>query len=132
MLSRTRRVAAATAAVLAVVGGMAAPTAAAAEGPCQATVSQSTGSEIAIVLTGHFTYSGNNSTLADANLTCHIVQNGVAVVTVSDQLAGPTAITVSDQRIEDGPYHVCYFLEVVFTDTPLPIRPVEYPSSTNC
>lgn len=133
MLSMTRRAAAVAAAVLAVAGGMAAPTAAAAEGPCQATVSQSTGSEIAIVLTGQFTYSGGNSLLADAQLTCRIVQNGVPVVTVSDELTGPTAITVSDQRIDPDPYYVCYALDVIFTDdTPLSTRPVEYPASSNC
>ncbi|HEV2757598.1 MAG TPA: hypothetical protein VG318_17680 [Actinomycetota bacterium] len=132
MLSRTRRVAATVAAVLAVAGGMAAPTAAAAEGPCQAAVSQSTGSEIAIVLEGHFTYSGSNSALADANLTCHIVQNGVPVVTVSDQLVGPTAITVTDQRIDPDPYHVCYALEVVWTIWPHGPRPVEYPATSDC
>ena len=133
MISKTRRLAVTAAIVAALSRGTTAPPAGAAEGPCRAVVSQSTGSETAIVLAGHFTYSGPNSMLADANLTCHIVQNGVKVVTVSDDLVGPTAITVSDQRINPDPYYVCYSLEVIFTDdTPLSPRPVPYPSSSDC
>jgi hypothetical protein len=127
MRPRTYRLAA-VAAALALFGAVPAP-AAADDPPCQALVSGSTGSETAIVLEGHYTYSGPYSSISDAHLTCHVVQNGVRVVSVSDDMTGPTAITISDQRIDPFPFHVCYEVAVWRTIGP---QPSDYPSSSNC
>lgn len=129
MRSRPRRLAGVTAAALAVFAAIPATPSGAAIRPCQAVVSQSTGSEIAIVLEGHYTYSGPDASISDARLTCHIVQYGVKVVSVTDPFEGPTAALVSDERIDPDPFSICYSLDVVRILGP---QPIDYPSSSDC
>jgi hypothetical protein len=127
MLSRTGRFAGVAAAVLAVTAGLPAGAAGAADGPCRAVVSQSTGSEVAILLEGHFSSSRRNA--PDVTLTCHIVQNGVKVVSVTDPFSGAFAALASDERIGTDPFYVCYTLTDVPTLGPLPEE--DY-TSTDC
>ncbi|HEV2757597.1 MAG TPA: hypothetical protein VG318_17675 [Actinomycetota bacterium] len=126
MLCRTRRAAATAAAVLTVAAGIAAPTAAAADGPCQAVASQSTGSEVAVVLEGHYRWP--KDTTSDVRLTCHLVQNGVKVVSVTDPLRGHVAALVSDARIGTDPFTVCY---TIYVSDPGPVT-WPYFTTTNC
>lgn len=129
MLSKARRLAGVAAAVLAVSAGIPATPAGAAAGPCTAVVSQSTGSEVAIVLEGHYRWTKSNT--ADVRLTCHIVQNGVHVVSVSDELRGSVAALASDERIGTDPFYVCYSIYV--TDRPnLPPYPTDFYSYSSC
>ncbi|HEV2757599.1 MAG TPA: hypothetical protein VG318_17685 [Actinomycetota bacterium] len=116
-------------AAVALAAPISAPAAGAAESPCRAVVSPSTGSEIAIVLEGHYTYSGPHANISDARLTCHIVQNGVRVVSVTDPFEGPTAALLSDERIDAGPFSICYSLDVLRILGP---QPSDYPSSSDC
>jgi hypothetical protein len=71
--------------------------------PCRADA-RSTGSEVAIVLTGEYV----DRTGSDVTLTCILVQNGVRVVSVRDPLGGPVAALASDQRLGTAPFSVCY------------------------
>ena len=126
MLSKTRRVCGLVTAVLAVSAAIPATTAGAAWSPCTA-VSQSTGSEVAVLLEGHFSSSRRNA--PDVTLTCHIVQNGVKVVSVTDPFSGAFAALASDERIGTDPFYVCYTLIDVPTLGPLPEE--DY-TSTDC
>ena len=129
MLSRTKRFAGVAAAALAVSAGIPATTAGAAAGPCTAVVSQSTGSEVAILLEGHYRWP--KSSTADVRLTCHIVQNDVTVVSVTDPLTGHVAALASDVRIGTDPWYVCYSIYV--TNRPnLPPYPTDFYSYSNC
>ena len=129
MRSVTRRLTVLAAAALALSSIVPAPTAGAAPSPCRAVVSQSTGSETAILLEGHYSYSGSDANISDAQLTCYIVQNGVKVVTVRDQFEGPTAALVSDERIDPYPFSVCYSVVVVRIVGP---QPEDIPSGSDC
>jgi hypothetical protein len=124
MLLKTRRYAASVAAVLAVSGAIPATTAAAAPDVCNA-VSHSTGSEVAVVLEGHYRWPKDNT--SDVRLTCHIVQNGVKVVSVTDPLSGHVAALVSDQRIGTDPFTVCY--TILVSNNPAPWN---WLTMTNC
>jgi hypothetical protein len=126
MLSKTKRFAGVAAAMLAVHAGI--PAAGAAASPCRAVVAQSTGSEVAILLEGHYSYSGDNGPI-EVSLTCHIVQNGVKVVSVGDFLSGPTAALVSDERIGTDPFYVCYTFAVTPIGGPLM---EDYPHGSDC
>ena len=128
MLSRTRRFAALAVTALAVSAGIPATAAGTAASPCRAVVSQSTGSEVAILLEGHYSYSGGDRPV-EVSLTCHIVQNGVKVVSVGDFLSGPTAALVSDERIGTDPFYVCYTVAVTPIGGPLM---EDYPHGTDC
>lgn len=107
MLSKTRRFAAVATAAFALSAALPAGTAAGAPVTCRA-VSASTGSEVAIVLQGQYVDKAGG----DVRLTCHIVQNGVKIVSVTDPLTGPVAATVSDQRIGTAPFRVCYSVAI--------------------
>ena len=108
MHSRTKRLTGIATAVLALSAAVPAASASAlAVVPCRA-VAQSTGSEVAIVLAGHYVDSEGG----DVTLTCHIIQNGVRVVSVRDPLIGPVAATVSDQRLGTAPFRVCYTVSI--------------------
>lgn len=109
MLSRTKRLAVVAAAALAVSAGIPATTAGAATGPCMG-VTHSTGSEVAILLVGHYTWTKDRT--ADVRLTCHIVQNGVKVVSVTDPLSGNVAALASDERVGTDPFYVCYTISI--------------------
>lgn len=126
MRSRTRRITGVTAAALAAFAAIPATPSGAAIRPCQAVVSQSTGSETAVVLEGHFRTDRENS---EVRLTCHLVQNGVKVVSVTDPFTGPWALTVTDQRIDPDPYYVCYELSILVILGP---QPADYPYSSDC
>jgi hypothetical protein len=104
-MSRTRRLVAVAAAAAAIAAAAPASRAVAdtAAGPCKV-VSQSTGSEVAIVLVGNYT----TKTGGDVILTCYLVQNGVKVASARDSLRGPVAALVSDQRLNTSPFTVCY------------------------
>lgn len=122
MLSKTKRLAAVATAALAISAVVPAASATAvAPAPCRA-VSQSTGSEVAIVLVGHYVDSEGG----DVTLTCSIIQNGVRVVSVKDPLIGPLAATVSDQRLGTAPFRVCYTVSIEG------LSPWNYKSYTNC
>ena len=128
MLAKTRCVVGVAAAALAVSAAIPAATAAADSLElCRAVVSHSTGSEIAILLEGRYTHSGDGN--AEARLTCHIVQNGVKVVSVTDPLEGPHAALASDERIAPDPFYVCHELTVWKILGP---QPIDYPHDTNC
>ena len=128
MLSRTRRFAGVAVAALALSAGIPAATAGADSIElCRAVVSHSTGSEIAILLEGRYTHSGDGN--AEARLTCHIVQNGVKVVSITDPLEGPHAALASDERIDPDPFYVCHELTVWKILGP---QPIDYPQDTNC
>lgn len=109
MAHKTKRLVAVAAAVAALSAAMPAATAGAAlaAGPCRA-VSQSTGSEVAIVLEGHYTTKNGG----DVTLTCSIIQNNVRVVSVRDPLTGPVAALASDQRLGTAPFRVCYSVTI--------------------
>jgi hypothetical protein len=129
MLSNAKRFAAAASAALAIAAGVAPPAAGSAEAPCRAAVAQSTGSEVAIVLEGHYRWP--KSTTAHVRLTCHIVQNGLKVVSVSDPLPGHVAALVSDERIGTDPFSICHSIYV--TERALtPPLPTDAYSFTNC
>jgi DNA-binding beta-propeller fold protein YncE len=96
-----------TVAALAIAALPATGAGAVAAGPCRA-VAQSTGSEVVVVLEGH--YSDKDG--GDVRLTCHLVQGGSKVVSVTDPLTGPVAATVSDQRLGTAPFRVCYSLAI--------------------
>lgn len=104
MLSRTKVFAGLTAVVAAVSAGV--PAAGAAPSPCQA-VSQSTGSEVQVVVEGHYSYTRGN---AEVTLTCKLIQNGVTLKSVSDPMWGPVAALAFDERIGTQPFSVCYWL----------------------
>lgn len=129
MSPRIRLLTAAAAVATAAFAGMPARAAGAAESPCRAVVSQSTGSETAILLEGHYSYSGPDAGISDTQLTCYIVQNGAKVVAVSDQLEGPTAALVSDERIDPHPFTICYSVVVVRRLGP---QPEDIPSASDC
>lgn len=76
---------------------------AAAPAPCRA-VSQSTGSEVAILLEGHYADTQGG----DVTLRCYLVQNGVTVASVTDPLVGPVAALAADQRLSTAPFRVCW------------------------
>lgn len=124
MFSKTRRLTGTIAMGLVISAGLPAPTAGAAPGTCNA-VSRSTGSEVAVVLEGHYRWPKDNT--ADVRLTCHIVQNGVKVVSVTDPLSGHVAALVSDQRIGTDPFTVCYTIMV--SNQPAPWN---WLTMTNC
>lgn len=107
MRSKTRRFIGMAAAVLAISGAIPATTAGAALIPCQAT-SQSTGSEVAIVLRGNYVDRDGG----DVTLTCSIYQGTTRVASVRDPLAGPVAALVSDQRLGTAPFRVCYTVSI--------------------
>lgn len=109
MALETRRLAAVVAAAAALSAAVPVTTAGAtiAAGPCRV-VSQSTGSEVAIVLEGHYTTKNGG----DVTLTCSIIQNGVRVVSVKDPLTGPVAALASDQRLGTAPFRVCYSVTI--------------------
>jgi hypothetical protein len=129
MRSLTTRLAVVAAVALALPSAVHAPAAGAALSPCRAVVSQSTGSETAIVLEGHYSYSGPDAGISDAQLTCYIVRNGVKVVAVPDPFEGLTAALVSDERIDPGPFTVCYSVVVVRRLGP---QPEDIPSASDC
>ena len=103
MLRGIRRFVGVTAAALALAGALPAGTATAAAGPCRAT-SQSTGSEVAIVLSGSYVDKQGG----DVQLTCYLVQGDRTVASTSDELSGPVAALASDQRLGTAPFQVCY------------------------
>jgi hypothetical protein len=128
MLANTKRLTAVAAAVLALSAAIPVTSAGAVPEICNA-VSHSTGSEVAVLLEGHYRWP--KSTTAHVSLTCHIVQNGVKVVSVSDELPGHIAALASDERIGTDPFSVCYSIYV--TDRPLtPPFPIHAYSTTNC
>ena len=111
MLSKTKRFTGVVVAALIVSAGIPAGTAAATLAPCRAVVSQSTGSEVAIVLTGEYLDRAGGNVL----LTCVIVQNGVRVVSVQDPiLVGSFAALASDERLGTDPFYVCYEVQTWF------------------
>ena len=124
MRSKTRRYAAAVTAVLAVSAAIPATTAGAAPDICNA-VSHSTGSETAVLLEGHYRWPKDRT--ADVRLTCHLVQNGVKVVSVTDPLSGHVAALASDERIGPDPFQVCY--TVMVSNNP---APWDWLTMTNC
>ena len=103
MLSKKRRLAGVTMAAAALAMALPAGTATARLAPCRAT-SASTGSEVAIVLTGEYEDRAGGNVV----LTCVLVQNGVRVASVRDPLFGPVAALASDQRLGTDPFEVCY------------------------
>jgi hypothetical protein len=124
MLSKTKRLTAVAATVLALCASTPAASADAALGTCNA-VSHSTGSEVVVLLEGHYRWA--KDTTADVRLTCHIVQNGVKVVSVTDPLSGNFAALASDARIGTDPFHLCYTIMV--NNQPAPWNWV---TMTNC
>lgn len=107
MLSKAKRLIGVAAAAVAVSAALPAPTAGAALAPCRA-VSQSTGSEVAIVLEGQYVDKSGG----DVVLTCYLVQNGVRVASARDPLVGPVAVLASDQRLSTVPFTVCYTVSI--------------------
>ncbi len=124
MLSKTRRLTGMIATVLVISACIPITTAGAAPDICNA-VSHSTGSEVAVVLEGHYRWTKDRT--ADVRLTCHLVQNGVKVVSVTDPLSGHVAALVSDQRIGTDPFSVCYTIMV--SNQP---APWDWLTMTNC
>ncbi|HEV2757596.1 MAG TPA: hypothetical protein VG318_17670 [Actinomycetota bacterium] len=124
MKTKTVRRACAALAALALSASIPATTAGAATSTCNA-VTHSTGSEVAVVLEGHYRWPKDNT--ADVRLTCHIVQNGVKVVSVTDPLSGHVAALVSDARIGTDPFSVCYTIMV--SNQP---APWDWLTMTNC
>jgi hypothetical protein len=123
MASRTRRLTGLAVAGLLISAAAPATSALGASlAPCRA-VSQSTGSEVAVVLEGSYTDKAGG----DVFLTCYLVQNGVRVASVRDPLVGPVAALVSDQRLGTAPFSVCYTVSVHSLD---PWGPYFYDS--NC
>lgn len=121
MLTRTRRLVGVAAAALAVSAALPAPVAGAVDdAPCNAAVTQSTDSEVAILLEGHYVWNKRDG---HVRLTCHIFQNGVEVAAVSDQLPGWIAALASDERIGTDPFYVCYSIYVTATNGPPLPRP---------
>lgn len=107
MFSKKMRLGA-VAAVLAASAAVPTP-ANAALGICQAAVSQSTGSETAVVLVGRYV---DQKWRGVVTLTCHIVQNGVKVASASDVSTGSVAVVASDERIPPGPFTVCHEVRI--------------------
>jgi hypothetical protein len=115
MLSKTKRLTAVAAAAVALSAALPATSAGAVPGTCNA-VTHSTGSEVAVLLEGHFRWA--KDTRADVRLTCHIVQNGVKVVSVTDPLSGNVAALASDARIGTDPFRVCYSIMLNYQPAP--------------
>ena len=114
MLSRTRRFAAIAVTALVVSAGIPATTAGAALQTCQAAVSQSTGSETAVVIVGQY---ADNKWRGIVTLTCHIVQNGVKVASKSDMTSGSVAVLVWEERIPPEPFTVCHEIRIFVVST---------------
>lgn len=112
MLSKKMRLGA-VAAALAASAAVPAP-ASAALTTCQAAVSQSTGSETAVLLVGRYV---DQKWRGMVTLTCNIVQNGVTVASAGDVGSGSVAVVASDERIPPGPFTVCYEVRIFVPST---------------